>query len=572
VIRQSGDSFEPDIFSEKGGLMIGETIGSYTIIRRLGEGGMGEVYLAEHRHIARRAAIKLLLPELTAKAEVASRFFTEARATSLIRHEGIVEILDCAVHTDGRAFIVMEFLEGESLAACLARIGSFVNDARSALAIVGQIASALAAAHAKGIVHRDLKPDNVFLESTPRSESPARVKILDFGIAKLVHEGQQSSLQKTKAGSLMGTPAYMSPEQCKGAGLVDHRSDIYSLGCIAFELASGRPPFVKEGAGEMLVAHVAEAPPRLSDLVPSAMPALNTLVMSMLEKDPARRPQSMTDVVRQIEQMLNTRSRQFATLMLPPDGFPEAPTTSPRIVALSPETTVTPPPGTRRSPVAAEAVAFGETRLLPIIKDEAGASIQDNMPEGNTTLSRTASESIDVTRRISSKNQRWARLAIGAAFAGAAVLLLMTLTREPSKRPKPAVVSPRPPEEPRPIVRQPVEKRVEITSIPAGAEIWVADEAQSRGVTPFSLSVTEGQPSVALLLKAPGFENKALTVEPARDSAVTVELRAIVPEDSSAVQGTRPSTKTPSVKKVAPKQKSKRSGLSPEGPYAPMGD
>src|SRR5262249_53040048 len=188
--------------------------GAYTIPRRLGAGGMGEVYLARHRHIGRDAAIKVLLPELSQNEDVVARFFTEARATAAIRHPGIVEILDCDVHKSGRAYIVMEFLEGENLAERLERAGSFARDLPGAGSILAQVASALAAAHAKGIVHRDLKPDNIFLTGTVAAGGAPSVKILDFGIAKLVVDDGEGR-NKTRTGSLLGTPTYMSPEQCR---------------------------------------------------------------------------------------------------------------------------------------------------------------------------------------------------------------------------------------------------------------------------------------------------------------------------------------------------------------------
>src|SRR4051794_15409066 len=217
---------------------VGEHVGAYTIVRRLGAGGMGEVYLARHRHIGRDAAIKVLLPELSQNDDVVARFFTEARATATIRHPGIVEILDCDVHKTGRAYIVMEFLDGENLAECLVRVKSFAHDLPTAAALMAQAASAVGAAHAKGIVHRDLKPDNAFLVGSfgaglVGGGAVPLVKILDFGVAKLVTDDGQGR-NKTRTGSLLGTPTYMSPEQCRGAGNIDHRTDIYALGCMAF--------------------------------------------------------------------------------------------------------------------------------------------------------------------------------------------------------------------------------------------------------------------------------------------------------------------------------------------------
>ena len=205
----------------------------------IGRGGMGAVYAGEHVLLGRSAAIKVLLPELSQKQDVVMRLFNEARAATAIRHPGIIEVYDFGWTPEGAAFIVMEHLEGETL-------GRRASRARlrwqSALAIARQIAGALAAAHGKGIVHRDLKPDNIFLVSDPEVPGGERIKLLDFGIAKLAGESS-ATVNVTETGSVMGTPTYMAPEQCRGVA-VDHRADLYSLGCIVFELCTGRPPFV----------------------------------------------------------------------------------------------------------------------------------------------------------------------------------------------------------------------------------------------------------------------------------------------------------------------------------------
>jgi len=219
-----------------------ETVGSYQITGTIGQGGMGQVYLARHTLLGRPAAVKMLLPVFSQDPEQVARFFNEARAATAVRHAGIVEIYDFGFHTDGCAYIAMEFLEGESLASRLARGRAPVT---SALAVARQIANVLASAHAKGIVHRDLKPDNVFL--VPDSELPSgeRVKVLDFGIAKLTADVGQAHM--TRTGSIMGTPSYMAPEQCRGVP-VDQRADLYSLGCILFEI-DHRPHPVCRGRG-----------------------------------------------------------------------------------------------------------------------------------------------------------------------------------------------------------------------------------------------------------------------------------------------------------------------------------
>src|SRR5678815_1043091 len=179
-------------------------IGAYRIQRKLGEGGMGAVYLAEHALLGRQAAIKVLLPALSAQQEVVNRFFNEARSTTSIADPGIVQVFDFGYHTDGSAYIVMEFLDGEALDRRLARLGRL--PVAEALRMCRQIASSLAAAHAQGIIHRDLKPENIFLVPDGEVSSGERSKILDFGIAKL--SDNNPGKIKTHTGALMGTPFY----------------------------------------------------------------------------------------------------------------------------------------------------------------------------------------------------------------------------------------------------------------------------------------------------------------------------------------------------------------------------
>src|SRR5678815_5227560 len=230
------------------GSMLGEVIGNYRIVSEIGKGGMGMVYRAEHVQLGRPAAIKMLHPQLSAEASIVQRFFNEARAASAIDHPGIVEIYDFGRHSDGRAYIVMALLGGESLGQRLARGPLLPQDGAT---IVAQACAALAAAHARGIVHRDLKPDNIFLMPNDLMPGGIQVKLLDFGIAKLADE--QTAGFKTQTGALLGTPAYMSPEQCMGRADLDHRTDVYSVGCILFHLFCGRPPFLSDqGTGMML--------------------------------------------------------------------------------------------------------------------------------------------------------------------------------------------------------------------------------------------------------------------------------------------------------------------------------
>ncbi|HMG52683.1 MAG TPA: serine/threonine-protein kinase [Kofleriaceae bacterium] len=272
--------------------MVGVVIGSYQLVRKLGEGGMGAVYLGQHQLLGRRAAIKVLLPELSARPDIVNRFFNEARAVTSISDPGIVQVFDFGYHTDGSAFIVMEYLEGEPLDRRLARFGRIA--APEALRLARQVATSLAAAHAQQIVHRDLKPENIFLVHDAEVASGERSKILDFGIAKLSdnHPGKL----KTHAGALMGTPVYMSPEQCRGLVEVDHRSDIYSLGCVLFHLLTGRPPFDGEAPGDIMSAHIREPAPVASSRAPEIAPSIDALVMRCLAKAPAERFQTMLEL------------------------------------------------------------------------------------------------------------------------------------------------------------------------------------------------------------------------------------------------------------------------------------
>jgi tRNA A-37 threonylcarbamoyl transferase component Bud32 len=262
----------------------GTQVGGYKVLHRIGEGGMGSVWLAEHAMLGRRAAIKMLHPEFSNRREIVTRFFNEARAATAIADPGIVQIFDFGHHVDGSAYIVMELLDGEPLDKRVARLGTLgVPDA---LRIMRQVASTLGAAHARGIVHRDLKPENIYLVRDPEVASGERAKVLDFGIAKLATD--QGGV-KTHTQAVMGTPAYMSPEQCRGAGHVDQRSDVYALGCVLFRLLCGKPPFDAEGIGEIIVMHMREPPAVPSSLRPGIPAEVDQLVLRCLAKDPAQR-------------------------------------------------------------------------------------------------------------------------------------------------------------------------------------------------------------------------------------------------------------------------------------------
>ena len=245
------------------GLQPGQLFGNYRIVRLLGEGGFGEVYLAENPLIERRAAVKVLHTALAQDAELVRRFLNEARAASAIRHRNIIEVFDAGVTPEGAPYILMEFLDGISLQKRLVDRNRL--SLPQTLEIARQAGSALAAAHAAGIVHRDLKPENLFLVPDAAALSGERVKILDFGIAKMKRASGTSGTLRTQTGMIMGSPAYMSPEQCKDSADVDLRSDIYSFATIIYEMLAGRTPYLAASGTEMLISHLTGTPPPLRD-------------------------------------------------------------------------------------------------------------------------------------------------------------------------------------------------------------------------------------------------------------------------------------------------------------------
>ncbi|MEO7094841.1 MAG: serine/threonine-protein kinase, partial [Polyangiales bacterium] len=272
--------------------LVGEVLGNYRLTAELSSGGMGTVYRAEHELLGRAAAIKLLRPELSSNDVLVQRFVNEAKAATAIRHPGIIEVYDFGYTEDGRAYLVMEFLDGEPLGTRLQRRGRLTE--LEAAAIARGIASALKAAHAKGIIHRDLKPDNVFLVPDPDGTGD-RVKVLDFGVAKLA-DAAPTNVRHTQTGALMGTPLYMAPEQARAAGTIDERADLYSLGCMLYEMLVGKPPFVADGAGEIIAMQLFGQVQPPTERLASLTPEMNAIVMQLLEKEPHDRFQNAAAV------------------------------------------------------------------------------------------------------------------------------------------------------------------------------------------------------------------------------------------------------------------------------------
>ena len=294
-----------------------QTLGSsYVLEKELGGGGMSRVFVANEVRLNRKVVIKLLSPELSAGVDV-ERFEREIQLVASLQQANIVPIIS-AGDTNGLPYYTMPFVEGKSLRAKLTEEGPLPFNA--VVGIMRDVARALTYSHKRGVVHRDIKPDNVLL-------SGGTAVVTDFGIAKAISAAravdENSSL--TQLGTSLGTPAYMSPEQAAGDPNIDHRADIYSLGCMAYELLTGKPPFHNRPPARILAAHISEAPGPIIALRPDTPPALDQLVMRCLDKDPAHRPQSGDEIVQTLDSILSGTTAAMSGLRLEaPASLPKA--------------------------------------------------------------------------------------------------------------------------------------------------------------------------------------------------------------------------------------------------------
>ena len=294
-------STRDDDHAAEGDALLGTVLaGRYRIEQLLGKGGMGAVYRAEHVHMRKAVAVKVLHKEMTAFPEIVARFEREAVAAGRIEHPHVVSASDFGQLDDGSFYLALEFIEGHSLAKLVDTQGPL--EPERALRIARQIAEALQAAHGVGIVHRDLKPDNVMLIA--KDGDPDYVKVLDFGIAKIKVEGAGDQPALTQIGTVFGTPEYMSPEQARG-DTVDARADLYTVGVILFEMLSGRSPFKDDDLVVVLTRHLTADPPPL----PAGIdPAIVELVLLLLKKSPAERVQSAAELIERIDAILGVSS------------------------------------------------------------------------------------------------------------------------------------------------------------------------------------------------------------------------------------------------------------------------
>jgi eukaryotic-like serine/threonine-protein kinase len=264
--------------------------GKYSLEREIGRGGMGAIWLAHDPQLRRRVALKLMRTDQTTSPSSRSRFEREAMAIAQIRNPHVVQVYDYGID-EGRPYIVMELLEGEDLDARLQRHTKLSIPA--VLAVLSQAAKALSTAHAAGIIHRDLKPGNIFLA---RSEADESVKILDFGVASIATTLAGEAGHATRVGTLLGTPHYMSPEQARGSKQLDHRSDLWSLGVVAYRALTGQHPFTSDSLGDLIVRICTDTPIAPTKIAPELAPEVDQFFERALAKDPEQRFQSAREM------------------------------------------------------------------------------------------------------------------------------------------------------------------------------------------------------------------------------------------------------------------------------------
>jgi serine/threonine protein kinase len=430
---------------------------------------MGAVYEAVQDPIGRRVAIKVLHPKYAQDPGICARFFNEARAVNLIDHPCVVQISDYGQLPDGTAYLVMEYLKGETLSQRQKSKG--MPPLPEIMRLARQIASALCAAHEKNVYHRDLKPDNIMLVPDHDSEIPGRerVKLLDFGIAKVAQadEGPGQAQPKTSTDVVMGTPRYMAPEQCKGGVQIDEKADVYSLGVMLYEMIAGRPPFVG-GSGEVLAMHIYEPPQPLKELAPHVPEEIASLVHLLLAKKREERP-NMKQVMTRLEEL----GQRHPTSMLPAISM----------AALMPPSMT--PPGTN--------------------------------PNQTPTAGTSASSTLGLSAGQSTPNGRSPKmLLLGLLGGGTALLgvLAFLLVRPQPQQPvvvqpvKPSIVDMAPPPPPPPT--KPKQIHWSLTSTPAGAQVIRVSDGQILGGTPMELDQAASDGNCEVKLKLPGFTEKVL--------------------------------------------------------------
>ena len=479
-------------------LPAGSVVGEYRVEHKLGEGGFGSVYRASHPVIGKLVAIKVLNRQWSSNPQMVSRFIAEAKAVNQIRHKGIIDIFSFGVLEDGRQYFVMELLEGITLDRHIKSRGRIPPE--EAIPILRGVARALDAAHAAGIAHRDLKPENVFL--TFDDEGGVVPKLLDFGIAKLLGESTMSG-HKTRTGTPIGTPHYMSPEQCRGKN-VDHRTDIYSFGVVAHEVLTGQMPFTGDDVMDLLIKHSTAEPPAVSSVCRELSNLLDAPIKHMLAKAPEDRPPTLSHAVESLAQAARDAGHDVKVLS----------TRTPAELRAD------------RKIVATEKITPAELGAMA----DARTVVQGTGPR---TILEAAS---DVPRPTGGKRTV---VLLGAGFVvlGVAIGLGITMGRGATPTPNAAVPAATPEAAPSAapavtaassasaaVVVTPETAEIEVTiqSTPPHADVYLGTE--KLGSAPGPLKLKRGDRPVKLTIKADGFKPAEVDVTPTANVIVPISL------------------------------------------------
>ncbi len=473
--------------------MIGEVLGKYRVIEKLGHGGMAEVFRAEHVLLGGQVAIKVLHRSVSRQPTIIERLFNEARITATLGHPGIVKTFDFGQHSNERSYLVMEYLDGESLRERLRRERR-LSLTRS-LDYARQLCSALSAAHQAGVIHRDLTPANIYLVRDADIPGGERARILDFGIAKQV----VSSRTSTRQGVILGTPHYMSPEQCRSSSNVDHRSDLYALGCILFRALVGQPPFRGKNKHEVISAHIGALPQSPRELVPGIPIEVDQLILRLLAKDPADRFDSAEQVLQVLSEIAfnidcgaRAATNGFEAMLVGSRARAKTQT------ALSWSSETRTPMAVATVPHWKPAVIIGAIGLSLVIGGLLGSTSDPTDPA----------------------------LTAPAAASGAALIQSAEpASQAPSDSPPQPEAGPGKPDgEPAQSPDSEPLARIVIDSTPPGADVYQMPEGVRIGTTPLTLERAPITGELVLFLKLPGYRDASLVADASRSGAYKADL------------------------------------------------
>jgi serine/threonine-protein kinase len=500
----------------------GQLAGEYRILRKIGTGGFGTVYEAEHPLLKRKAAVKVLHANPSVDSIAVQRFIEEARSASQIRHRHIVDIFSFGTLPNGQYFYVMDLLEGAPLDVYLKSHGKFAVEL--ALPLLRPVANAIDALHSAAIVHRDLKPGNIFLAW--ESSGEVVPKLLDFGLVKLL----SNPVVHTASGVPLGTPYYMSPEQCRGEK-VDARADVYSFGVICYELLTGQVPFSGDSATAVLVAHVLQEPPRMSATCPELSGELDDVVLRMLSKDPAARPGSAGAALQELERAARTAGVTIG------DSLPSLPRPVPERAALAHSDTEPAESGMRGTRTDAEhvparglwlALAVAAVLVIAAVarfrandaapapaavsgtaqNGQAPASAAVAAPASSTTLAGAAAHASPAAALSPATPSGAAANALPPTAAS-----LAAPVGAPAQAASGAALPP-------PSAAAPRQVSLTLRGAPAGAVVKLGD--QPLGEAPGPISLPYGDQPLQLSVAAPGFGPKLITVTPDAPRTITL--------------------------------------------------